>query len=216
VTLAFDPTFRKYFMPLAFADIAFTAAVRTEQMRKGSGQGYAKFLSDERQGGDRLGPDEAAFLVASDGLFQASVSETGWPYVQFRGGPVGFVHVLDAHTIAYADYRGNRQYISAGNLAKSPRVSLIAVDYPNRRRLKIWGEAELIGPNNDPELLARVSDGRHRIERIVKIHVSAIDWNCPQHIPQRFTLAELEPELSVLRDKIEELTTENAALKRAQ
>lgn len=202
-------------MPLTFADIAFTPAVRAEQTRRGSAQGYAKFLSDDRQGGDHIGPDEAAFLTARDGFFQASVSETGWPYVQFRGGPAGFVHVLDAHTIAYADYRGNRQYISAGNLTKSPRVSLIAVDYPNRRRLKVWGEAELIDPDGDPDLLTRISDDSKKIERIVKIHVSAVDWNCPQHIPRRFTLAELEPELSVLRDKIEELTAENTALKRA-
>lgn len=202
-------------MSLAFADIAFTPAVRAEQTRLGSAHGYAKFLSDDRQGGDQLGPDEAEFLIARDGFFQASVSETGWPYVQFRGGPAGFVHVLDENTIAYADYRGNRQYVSAGNLAKSPRVSLIAVDYPNRRRLKLWGEVDLIDPEDDPDLLARVSDGSKKVERIVKIHVSAFDWNCPQHIPQRFTLEELEPELSVLRDKIEELTAENAALKRA-
>ncbi len=203
-------------MSLAFADIVFTPAVQAEQTRKGSAHSYAKFLSDDRQGGDRLGPDEADFLVARDGFFQASVSETGWPYVQFRGGPAGFLHVLDETTIAYADYRGNRQYISAGNLAKSPRVSLIAVDYPNRRRLKLWGEAKLIDPDSDPYLLSRVSDGTKKIERIVKIHVSAFDWNCPQHIPQRFTLEELEPELSLLRDKINELTAENAALKRVQ
>ncbi|GAI80153.1 unnamed protein product, partial [marine sediment metagenome] len=165
-------------MSLAFADIVFTPAVQAEQTRKGSAHGYAKFLSDDRQGGDRLGPDEADFLVARDGFFQASVSETGWPYVQFRGGPAGFLHVLDETTIAYADYRGNRQYISAGNLAKSPRVSLIAVDYPNRRRLKLWGEAKLVDPDSDPYLLARVSDGTKKVERIVKIHVSTFDWNC--------------------------------------
>ena len=203
-------------MSLAFADIAFTPSVRAEQTRKGSAQGYTKFLSDDRQGGDQLGQNEAEFLTARDGFFQASMSESGWPYVQFRGGTPGFVHVLDAKTIAYADYRGNRQYISAGNLAKSPRVSLIAVDYPNRRRLKLWGEAELIDPESDPALLARVSDGSKKIERIVKIRISAFDWNCPQHIPQRFTLQELESELAVLRDKIEELTAENTALKRAQ
>jgi uncharacterized protein len=203
-------------MSLAFADIAFTPAVRAEQTRQGSANGYAKFLSDDRQGGDRLGPDEAAFLIARDGFFQASLSETGWPYVQFRGGAAGFLHVLDDRSIAYADYRGNRQYISAGNLAKSARVSLIAVDYPNRRRLKLWGEAELIDPEHDPELLARLDDGSKKVERLVKIRVSAFDWNCPQHIPQRFTLEELEPELSALRRKIDELTTENAALKRAQ
>ena len=202
-------------MPLAFADIAFTARVRAEQTRQGSAAAYAKFLSDDRWGGDRFGPDEVEFLTARDGFFQASISENGWPYVQFRGGPAGFVHVLDDQTIAYADYRGNRQYISAGNLAGTPRISLIAVDYPNRRRLKIWGTAQLIDPQSDPDLLALVSDGTQRIDRIIKIRISAFDWNCPRHIPQRFTLQELEPELARLRDRITELTAENAALKRA-
>lgn len=201
-------------MALAFADIAFTPAVRAEQDRRGSAKAYGKFLSDERWGGDRIGPEEAAFLTDRDGFFQASTSETGWPYVQFRGGTPGFVKILDEKTIAYADYRGNRQYISTGNLAHSNRISIIAMDYPNQRRLKLWGEVEFIDPKDDPDLLAQLHSGKEIVERIVKITVSAFDWNCPRHIPRRFTLEELEPELSALRDRLAELEAENAQLKR--
>lgn len=200
-------------MSLAFADIAFTPLVQAEQDQRGSGKTYRKFLSDDREGGDRLGPQEAEFVTQRDGFFQASVSETGWPYVQFRGGVPGFVHVIDNQTIAYADVLGNRQYISAGNLAHSPRVSLIFMDYPNQRRLKLWGEAEMIDAASDPALLGQLLSGDQKVERIVKIRISAVDWNCPRNIPRRFTLEELEPELSELRDRLTELETENAALK---
>ncbi len=202
-------------MPLAFAEIAFTSSVQAEQAKFGSSKTYNKFLSDDRWGGDRLGPDEAAFLSARDGFFQASVSETGWPYVQFRGGTPGFLQTLDANTIAYADLRGNRQYISAGNLKHSGRISLIAMDYPNQRRLKLWGEAQLVDPASEPDLAAALHTGKEVVEQIVKISISAIDWNCPRHIPRRFTLEELEPELSALRNQLAELSAENAALKDA-
>ena len=202
-------------MPLAFADIAFTPSVQAEQAKFGSSKTYEKFLSDERWGGDRLGPDETAFLSERDGFFQASVSQTGWPYVQFRGGTPGFLKILDANTMAYADLRGNRQYISAGNLKHSGRISLIAMDYPNQRRLKIWGEAHIIDPASDPELAAVLHSGKTVVDQIVKISVLAVDWNCPRHIPRRFTLAELEPELGALRNQIAELTFENEALKGA-
>jgi len=202
-------------MPLAFANIAFTPSVQAEQAKFGSSKTYEKFLSEDRSGGDQLGPEEAAFLSERDGFFQASVSETGWPYVQFRGGTPGFLKTLDANTIAYADLRGNRQYISAGNLKQSGRISLIAMDYPNQRRLKIWGEAQLINPASEPELTAVLHSAKEVVDQIVKISVSAIDWNCPRHIPRRFTLQELEPELSAMRNQIAELTNENAALKGA-
>ena len=207
-------------MPLAFADIAFTPQVRAEQERQGSGTAYGRFLSDDRMGGDRLGPEEIAFLTQRDGFYQASVSETGWPYVQFRGGAPGFLQVLDETTLAYGDLRGNRQYISTGNLTHSPRVSIIAIDYPNQRRLKLWGEAELIDPSQDPDLLARLRPGvgprLSTVERIVKIRVAAVDWNCPRHIPRRFTIEELEPEIDMLRNQLSDLMAENAALKRAK
>lgn len=200
-------------MSLAFADIAFTPLVQAEQDRRGSGKTYGRFLSDARSGGDRLGPDEREFVVQRDGFFQASVSETGWPYVQFRGGSPGFIHVPDDKTIAYADLRGNRQYISAGNLAHSPRVSLIFMDYPNQRRLKLWGEAEVIDSKSDPVLLRKLMIGPQEVERIVRIQIAAFDWNCPRHIPRRFTLEELEPEVSAMRVRLAELEGENAALK---
>lgn len=200
-------------MPLAFADIAFTPSVLSEQAKFGSAHVYKKFLSEERSGGECLGPEEATFLAARDGFFQASVSETGWPYVQFRGGAPGFLKTLDANTIAYADLRGNRQYISAGNLKHSNRISLIALDYPNQRRLKVWGEAHLTDPAADPDLAQRLHSGKSAVDQIVKITVLAVDWNCPRHIPRRYTLEELEPELSSLHAQIATLTAENAALK---
>jgi uncharacterized protein len=204
-------------MARVFAEIAFTPAVRAVQERMGSAAGYAKFLAPAAEGGDRLGPDEAAFVAARDGFYQATVSSTGWPYVQFRGGPAGFLKVLDERMIAYADLRGNRQYLSSGNLAGDDRISLILMDYANRRRLKIWGRAKLVDITADPVLVARLHDPSYRArpERAVVITVEAFDWNCPQHIPQRLTIEELEPHLAPLRDQITSLNAENRLLRAA-
>jgi len=204
-------------MARAFAEIAFTPKVLEEQARQGSAQGYAKFLEPETAPDDAVGPAEADFISRRDGFFQASVAENGWPYVQFRGGPVGFLKVLDDRTLAYADFRGNRQYLSVGNLKGDDRVSLILVDYPNRRRLKVWGHARIVDRETDPELIARLHDPDYRAlpERAVVITVAALNWNCPQHLPQRFTLAELEPALAPLREELERLRAENAALRTA-
>ncbi len=202
-------------MARAFAKLAFTPAVRAVQQRQGSAASYAKFLLPEAKGGDRLGEAETDFIRARDGFYQASVSETGWPYVQFRGGPAGFIRVLDDQTIAYADFRGNRQYVSVGNLNKENRVSLILMDYPNRRRLKIWGRARLIDVADDSALISKlhVENYRAHPERAVIINLEAFDWNCPQHIPQRMTLEELEPHLAPLHESIARLTEENISLK---
>ena len=202
-------------MARAFAEIAFTPAVLAAQEKQGSARNYAKFLTPEADAGDRLTETEAAFIAARDGFFQATVSETGWPYVQFRGGPAGFLKVLDEKTIAYADFRGNRQYLSVGNLSQDDRVSLILVDYPNRRRLKIWGRARVVDRETDPDLVARLFDDgyRARPERAVVITVEAFDWNCPQHIPQRFTVEEFEQALMPLREELERLRAENDRLK---
>ena len=177
-------------MTKAFAEIAFTPAVRAIQTQQGSAQGYDKFLAIEAERSDHLTEAEAMFIAARDGFYQATVSETGWPYVQFRGGPRGFLKVLDAKTIAFADFRGNRQYISAGNLTTNDRIALILMDYPNRRRLKLWGRVRLIDAKNDPELIGvlRAEGYRALPERAAVITVEAFDWNCPQHIPQRLSL----------------------------
>jgi len=202
-------------MARAFAEIAFTPAVLAEQVHQGSAESYAKFLDPAAAPGNRLGPAEAAFVAQRDGFYQATVSETGWPYVQFRGGPRGFLKLLDEGTLAYADFRGNRQYLSVGNLKGDDRVALILVDYPNRRRLKVWGHARIVDVKEDPDLVARLHDPAYkaRPERAVVIAVAALDWNCPQHLPQRYTLEELEPALSQLRAELQRLQAENAALR---
>ena len=204
-------------MARAFAQIAFTPDVLDVQEQHGSAHGYAKFLTPEAAPGDRIGDVEAAFITARDGFYQATVSETGWPYVQFRGGPAGFLKVLDPATIAYADFRGNRQYLSAGNLTGNDRVALILMDYPNRRRLKIWGRAKIVDIADDPDLVARLHEDTYRArpERAVVISVTALDWNCPQHIPQRLTIEEFEPHLAPFREEIRHLAAENETLRAA-
>ena len=143
-------------MARAFAEVAFTPSVQAAQTLNGSASSYAKFLAPEIDRGDQLSDREIAFITARDGFYQATVSDTGWPYVQFRGGPVGFIKVIDHQTIGYADFRGNRQYISVGNLNSDDRVSLILMDYPNQRRLKIWGKANLHSVLRDSILIVMV------------------------------------------------------------
>ncbi len=180
-------------MARAFADIAFTDSVKQAQNRYGSRKSYAGFESD---GGhrDRLSENEIAFLAGRDSFYMGSVGENGWPYVQHRGGPKGFLKVLDEATIGFADFRGNRQYISVGNLNADGRVSLFLMDYPNRQRLKLWARARVVHPDEDPELVARLElpGYKARIERGIIMAVEAVDWNCPQHITPRFTEAEIE------------------------
>lgn len=202
-------------MARAFAEIAFTDAVRKKQKQYGSAEAYAKFLTADADRKDALTAAEAGFIAARDGFYQATVSETGWPYVQFRGGPVGFVKIIDAKTLAYADFRGNRQYLSVGNLTENDRVSLFFMDYPNQRRLKIWGRTKIIDQEADPSLIASLHDKAYRAkpERAVIITVEAFDWNCPQHIPQRFTTDEIEGAIAPMRTELEALKVENAKLK---
>lgn len=201
-------------MSRAFSDIAFTSAVRAMQTRMGSRANYAP-LDQTEDRRDALGPMEAEFIAERDGFYQATVGETGWPYVQFRGGPAGFLKVLDQKTIGYADFRGNVQYISVGNFANNDRISLILMDYPNRRRLKILGRARIVELDQDPLLIARLESAhyRARVERAVVISVEGYDWNCPQHITPRFTEAEvfaatapMRDELAALKAHIERLT----------
>ncbi|RLJ60113.1 hypothetical protein BCF46_0307 [Litoreibacter meonggei] len=180
-------------MAYAFADIAFTPSVRDQQDKHGAGN-YARFLSDERVGGGELGERERNFIEKSDGFYQATVSETGWPYVQFRGGPAGFLQVLGTNTITYADLRGNRQYISLGNLTEDNRISLIIMDYARAERLKIWGRVDVIEPSS-----AAWSTLPKGTEHLIQITVEAIDWNCPSHIPRRLTVEQVGEELITLR-----------------
>ncbi len=201
-------------MTRAFAEIAFTPEVRAAQERLGSADAYAGFLAPEAERADRLGPEEAAFVEARDGFYQASVGADGWPYVQFRGGPRGFLRALDERTLGYADFRGNRQYVSLGNLTGNDRASLILMDYPNRRRLKVWGRVRF---SEDPGIIEALTapGARGRPERAALIEIAALDWNCPQHIPRRFTAEELGPELAAMRSRIDALTGQLRAARAA-
>lgn len=193
-------------MSRAFSDIAFTPAVRAMQTRMGSRANYEPLdHTDERR--DALTGNEAEFIAERDGFYQATVGETGWPYVQFRGGPAGFLKVLDGKTIGYADFRGNVQYVSVGNLQGNDRVSIILMDYANRRRLKILGRVRLVGASEDPALMQRLAlpGYRARVERAVIISIEAWDWNCPQHITPRFTEAEVAAGVAPLHAEIARL-----------
>lgn len=188
-----------------FADLAFTPKVKAAQEQAGSRRAYSRMEEGENHH-DVLGPDEAGFIAARDSFYMATVSETGWPYIQHRGGPVGFLRVLDGKTIGFADFRGNRQYVSVGNLQTEDRVSLFLVDYPHRARLKILGRARIVDAS-DKETLQRLSMPAYKaqVERGILISIEAFDWNCPQHITPRFTLAEIEDGAAPLRQRIAEL-----------
>jgi predicted pyridoxine 5'-phosphate oxidase superfamily flavin-nucleotide-binding protein len=196
-----------------FSEIVFTDSVKKVQETQGSRDGYAKWQGGEDRN-ETLGPEEAAFIAARDSFYMATVSETGWPYVQHRGGPVGFLRVLDEKTIGFADFRGNRQYVSVGNLAKDDRVSLFLMDYPNKKRLKLLGRVRLVEPG-ETEVLDKLdlADYRARVERGFVVSIEAFDWNCPQHITPRLTLEELEPQLAPFRDELARLKAENERLK---
>lgn len=184
-------------MPRRFPQLMFTDSVKRAQERDGSRQSAAKMEAQERDDWT-LGPAEREFIGSRDSFYLATVNEEGWPYVQFRGGPAGFLRVLDERTLAYADFRGNRQLISAGNLSSSGKAALILLDYPSRTRLKVLARAELLQAEERPELIAQLEDPsyRARVERAVVLHVEAFDWNCPQHITPRFTLAEIQAGLA--------------------
>ena len=179
-------------MANAFTEIAFTAKVKTVQARMGSREAYARNAHGPVTE-PVLGPHEIAFIEARDSFYQGTVGETGWPYVQHRGGPTGFLKVLDEHTIGYADFTGNRQYISVGNVLGDDRVSLFLMDYPNQVRLKIFGRARIIDEASDAELLGRLENPhyRARVERGIVIHIEGFDWNCPKYIKPRYTEEEV-------------------------
>jgi uncharacterized protein len=176
-----------------FAELAFTPLVKQQQQIHGSRRQYQR-VEESANRGDRLGPYEQSFIQARDGFYMATISETGWPYIQFRGGPKGFLHVIDDRTIGFADLRGNKQYISVGNLGHDNRVSLFLMDYVAQQRLKILGTAQIYeGDSAAKEWIERLRTDEKEDwpERAMVIRVEAFDWNCQQHIPQRFTLQEL-------------------------
>jgi uncharacterized protein len=200
-------------MAYDYLDLASTPSVRAAQEANGVREHWANFHGDRPS--DRLTRGAAAFIAERDSLYMATISENGWPYVQHRGGPPGFIRILDEKTLAIADFRGNRQYISTGNLAANDRAALFLMDYPNRRRLKIFAHIEAKDLTADPELAARLALPGYsaKVERGLIIHLVAFDWNCPQHITQRFSEAELAPALSPLRARLEALEAENQALR---
>jgi predicted pyridoxine 5'-phosphate oxidase superfamily flavin-nucleotide-binding protein len=200
-------------MAYGFLDIAVTPKVKQAQRANGSAAYWDGFSGERTY--DRFGDAEKAFIAARDSFYMATVSETGWPYVQHRGGPPGFIRVLDDKTLAVADFRGNRQYISIGNLAAGDRVSLFLMDYPNRRRLKIFAHAEIKSLADNPELAEAVAtpDYKAKPERVLLFHLDAFDWNCPQHITPRFSEGELVEALAPVREKLMALEAENKALR---
>ena len=200
-----------------FADIAFTPAVQALQARHGSRAQVARM---QAHGGPNqaLGPRETDFLDAADSFYLATVSETGWPYVQHRGGPRGFIKRVSPTRIAFADFRGNLQYVSAGNAAGDGRVSIIVMDYANRQRLKLLGRLRFVDAADAGPALLRTVELPHyraRIERVALIEIEAFDWNCPQHITQRFTREQVEALWRPLQARIAELEAQVAALQAA-
>ena len=194
------------------SDVAFTPAVKAIQARKGSREGYAEV---ERNGGWRTEIDDrlASFLADTNSFFLATATADGQPYIQHRGGPKGFVKVLDKHTIAFADYSGNRQFLTQGNLSENPKAHIFIMDYAHRRRVKIWGEARII--DDDPALLELLMPKgyRARPEQVILFKIAAWDTNCPQHIPQKFDAADVAQAMSEAAAKIAALEAEVARLK---
>ncbi|MGH6954233.1 MAG: pyridoxamine 5'-phosphate oxidase family protein [Alphaproteobacteria bacterium] len=203
-------------MARKFAEIAFTPKVKAVQERNGSRRAYGR-LEEGEPTGDRLDEDAIAFIAERDGFYLRSVGEGGWPYVQHRGGPRGFLRVLDDKTLGFADFAGNKQFVTTGNLDHDGRAFLFLMDYANRRRLKIWVRARVLEAKDAPDLARRlaVPGYKARIERLFLLTVEAFDWNCPQHITPRFTVMELGPSVEALRDRIARLERENRALKAA-
>lgn len=200
-------------MSYGFLDIAVTPSVRAVQAQMGADHLWQDFKGHREF--DRFCDDEAAFIAGRDSFYMATVSETGWPYVQHRGGPPGFLKLIDERTLAFADYRGNRQYISAGNLAFDDRACLFLMDYARRARLKIYVHVDTLAPDDDPALAARVNvpGYKAKIERIFRLRLASFDWNCPQHITPRFTEEEVGDAVRPLRERLASLEAENEKLR---
>ena len=194
------------------SDVAFTKTVKAIQAKRGSRASYEKL---EQRGGwqDRVTPELAAFIAQRDSLFLGTASGDGRPYIQHRGGPRGFLRPIDEHTLAFADFRGNRQYISLGNLAENDRAFIFLIDHQNRRRIKIWGRARVV--EGDAELLAKLVDPAYegQPEQAIVFTIEAWDKNCPQHIPQLIGAEDVRAALEDLNTRIAALEAENRALR---
>jgi len=200
-------------MSYGFLDIAITPSVRAVQAQMGADRAWTDFKGHREF--DRFTENEAGFIADRDSFYMATVSETGWPYVQHRGGPQGFLKLVDDRTLAFADYRGNRQYLSTGNLAADGRACLFLMDYAHRARLKVFVRVETLALDDDPALaeLVAVPGYAAKPERIFRLRLEAFDWNCPQHITRRFTEPQIAEAIGPLRDRLAELEAENAALR---
>ena len=198
----------------SFGSIVFTPAVKELQERYGSRRQYER-RATKNASFEGLGREEREFIAERDSFYMATIGSTGWPYIQHRGGPKGFLKVLDDQRIAFADYRGNKQYVSTGNLMTDDRVAWILVDYPRQARLKILGRAEITERAAAGELLKAVRDDGEKavVERVYVIHVEAFDWNCPQHITPRFTADEIRTVLAPFEERFQALEDENARLR---
>jgi uncharacterized protein len=198
-----------------FGSLAFTPLVKALQEKYGSSRQYRR-MQARPVGPDRLSGAESAFIAERDSFYMATTGATGWPYVQHRGGSRGFVKVIDDQTIAFSDFRGNKQYVSTGNLASDDRVALIMVDYPSQTRLKILGHAKIFEADAAPEWIERLREpgSKDVIERAYVIRVEAFDWNCPQHITPRFTVEQIRQELAPFERRLEELKRDNERLRK--
>ena len=201
-------------MTKSFGSLVFTPAVKALQERYGSRRQYERI---QRLGGapGGLGPDEQEFIGERDTFYMASLGETGWPYVQHRGGPKGFLKVIDGNTLAFADFRGNKQYISTGNLLVNNRAALILVDYPRQLRLKILGRVEIFEGEKANDWLSKVRDPEYKAttERVYVIRIEAFDWNCQQHIIPRVTLDEIRSVLEPIEKEMQDLQQQNEDLR---
>ncbi len=201
-------------MTRRYLQLLSSDAVKAAQVEHGSRASYARH-EGAGEGPDPLGPAEIAFLQARDSFYMATVGADGWPYIQHRGGPAGFVRILSEHRFGFADFRGNRQYISLGNLRSDGRAAFFFMDYANRTRLKVMGRVREADLASDAGLAAALADPsyRARVERALVVEVEAFDWNCPQHIEPRFTAAQIAPAVLQLEARIAELEAELARLR---
>jgi predicted pyridoxine 5'-phosphate oxidase superfamily flavin-nucleotide-binding protein len=199
-----------------FGSLVFTPVIKVLQERYGSRRQYAR-MERGPASKDRLGPDESTFIAERDSFYIATLGATGWPYVQHRGGPVGFLKVTDGGTVAFADFRGNKQYISTGNLMTDNRAALIMVDYPRQARLKLLGRVEVIESEAAVDWINRLREPGYQavIERVYVIKIEAFDWNCQQHITPRFTAEQIQEALAPFEQRLEQLERENEALRQA-